>query len=77
VTSVVASVYTSRYEPSGREAGGTLPRPEKIAQDLEVFDVELVTDQLAAIDDLATSNRGGPSPQNITLANFGTPIPEA
>jgi hypothetical protein len=36
---------------------------------------ELATEQLAAIDDPDTGWRGGPEPTDITLENFGRPIP--
>ena len=34
-------------------------------------------DEMAAIDSLDTSNRGGPEPGAITLQAFGREIPEA
>ena len=42
-----------------------------------MFDFELTTDEVAAIDGLDTGKRGGPEPDAITLASFGRPIPEA
>jgi len=33
--------------------------------------------ELAAIDGLDTTQRGGPEPTDITLESFGRPIPEA
>jgi len=41
-----------------------------------VFDFDLSTEELAAIDALDTGQRGGPEPEAITLENFGRPIPE-
>ena len=41
-----------------------------------MFDFELSDDELAAIDDLDTDQRGGPDPADITLEAFGRPIPE-
>ena len=42
-----------------------------------MFDFELSTDDLAAIDALDTGRRGGPEPDAVTLDAFGREIPEA
>src|SRR4051794_32412818 len=52
-------------------------RPARIAENLDVFDFELTTDEVAAIDGLDTGKRGGPEPDDITLEAFGREIPEA
>ncbi len=52
-------------------------RPERIAENLAVFDFELSAAQLAAIDALDTGVRSGPDPDSITLDNYGHDIPEA
>lgn len=49
----------------------------RIAENFDVFDFELNGEELAAIDGLNTDQRGGPEPTDITLENFGRPIPEA
>ena len=52
-------------------------RPARIAESIEIFDFELSAGELAAIDALDTSRRGGHEPDDITLESFGRPIPEA
>jgi 2,5-diketo-D-gluconate reductase A len=52
-------------------------RPDRIAENFDVFSFELTADQLAAIDALDTHERGGPEPDNITLEKFSREIPEA
>jgi hypothetical protein len=56
--------------------GSTLEDPHRIAENIDVFDFELFTDELAAIDVLDTSQRGGPEPESIRLETLGRPIPE-
>lgn len=52
-------------------------RPERIAENLDVFRVALPDEELARIDALETGERGGPDPDAITLETFGREIPEA
>jgi diketogulonate reductase-like aldo/keto reductase len=61
----------------GRSAIPESTKPKRIAENFDVFDVELSDDELAAIDGLDTGTRGGPEPADITMATFGKPIPEA
>ena len=51
--------------------------PARIAENIDVFDVELTADQQSAIDALDTGVRGGPEPEAITLKACGREIPEA
>jgi len=51
--------------------------PARIAENFNVFDFVLTTDQLMAIDALNTNERGGPVPDTITLETFNRDIPEA
>ena len=60
----------------GRSVIPKSTKPSRIAENLDVFDFDLTDDELAAIDDLDTGQRGGPEPEAITLESFGRPIPE-
>jgi diketogulonate reductase-like aldo/keto reductase len=72
-----AQVMLRWHLQQGRSAIPKSTKPRRIAENFDVFDFELTSEQLAAIDGLDTGIRGGPEPTDITLANFGRPIPEA
>ena len=61
----------------GRSVIPKSTKPARIAENLDVFDFNLTDTEIAALDRLETGKRGGPQPEDVSLANFGTPIPEA
>lgn len=63
-----------------QEGRATVPKSTKaarIAENFDIFDFELTTDQLAAIDALDAGVRGGPKADFINLTEHAFPIPEA
>jgi diketogulonate reductase-like aldo/keto reductase len=72
-----AQVMLRWHVQQGRSAIPKSTKPQRIAENFDVFDFELTEDELAAIDGLDTGTRGGPEPADITLETFGRPIPEA
>jgi diketogulonate reductase-like aldo/keto reductase len=72
-----AQVMIRWHLQEGRSAIPKSVRPERIAENFDVFDFELTADELKALDALDTGVRGGPEPKAVTLENFGRPTPEA
>ena len=60
----------------GRSVIPKSTKPDRIAENLDVFDFDLTEDELTAIDALETGKRGGPEPDSVTRAGFGIEIPE-
>jgi diketogulonate reductase-like aldo/keto reductase len=72
-----AQVMLRWHLQEGRSAIPKSVKPERIAENFDVFDFELTREQVASIDALDTGVRGGPEPDTITLEAYGRPIPEA
>ena len=72
-----AQVMLRWHLQQGRQVIPKSVRPERIAENIDVFDFDLSTDELSAIDALDTDRRGGPAPEAVTLEAYGRPIPEA
>ena len=71
-----AQVMLRWHLQQGRSVIPKSTKPQRIAENIDVFDFELTGEELAAIDALDTDRRGGPEPESITLENFGRTIPE-
>jgi len=72
-----AQVMLRWHLQQGRQVIPKSVRRERIAENFAVFDFSLTAEELAAIDALETGVRGGPEPEDVTMENFGMPIPEA
>jgi diketogulonate reductase-like aldo/keto reductase len=72
-----AQVMLRWHLQQGRSIIPKSTKPQRIAENFDVFDFDLSTDELAAIDGLDTGQRGGPEPSAITLETFNREIPEA
>ena len=72
-----AQVMLRWHFQQGRSAIPKSARPERIVQNFDIFDFELSTEDLVAIDALDTGVRGGPEPADVNLENFDRTIPEA
>jgi diketogulonate reductase-like aldo/keto reductase len=72
-----AQVMLRWHLQAGRSAIPKSTKPARIAENFDVFDFELTSEQVAAIDTLDTGVRGGPDPDSITLETYGREIPEA
>jgi len=72
-----AQVMLRWHLQQGRSAIPKSTNPARIAENFDIFDFHLDNDELAAIDALDTSTRGGPEPESITMEAYGRPIAEA
>jgi diketogulonate reductase-like aldo/keto reductase len=72
-----AQVMLRWHLQEGRSAIPKSTKPDRIAENFDIFDFELSADQIAAIDGLDTGLRGGPDPDSITLETYGREIPDA
>ncbi len=73
----VAQVMLRWHLQEGRSAIPKSVKSARIAENFDILDFALNEEQVAAIDALDTGVRSGPEPENITLENYGMPIPEA
>ena len=72
-----AQVMLRWHLQESRSAIPKSTKPARIAENFDIFDFELSSDQIAAIDALDTGVRGGPDPDSITLETYGREIPES
>lgn len=72
-----AQVMLRWHVQEGRQVIPKSVKPARIAENIDVFDFDLTDQELHAIGGLDTGVRGGPQPDDITLAAFGRDIPEA
>ncbi len=71
-----AQVILRWHLDSGRSAVPKSVRPERIAENLSVFDFELTPEEVASIDALDTGVRGGPNQDEVDFLSWNRTIPE-
>ncbi|QNE48174.1 aldo/keto reductase [Glaciihabitans sp. INWT7] len=72
-----AQVMLRWHIQEGRSAIPKSTNPERITQNIDVFDFELATDELSDIDALDRGVRGGPDPDEVDPSTWDLTIPEA
>ena len=65
-----AQVVLRWHLDSGRSAIPKSVRPERIAENLDVFDFSLTAEEVAAIDALDKGVRGGPDPDQLSPETY-------
>ncbi|MFV0360442.1 aldo/keto reductase [Tropicimonas sp.] len=71
-----AQVMLRWHLQEGRSAIPKSTKATRIAENFDLFDFQLLDEQMAAIRALDTGKRSGPEPESITLENYGMAIPE-
>ena len=71
-----AQVILRWHLDSGQSAVPKSVRPERIVENLSVFDFQLTPQELASIDALDTGVRGGPDQDEIDFLSWNRTIPE-
>jgi len=71
-----AQVVLRWHIDSGRSAIPKSVRPERIAENLDVFGFSLSAEDIAAIDALDTGVRGGPNQDQQDFRDYGLTIPD-
>jgi diketogulonate reductase-like aldo/keto reductase len=72
-----AQVMLRWHLQQGRSVIPKSTNPSRIAENFDVFDFELTSDELARIDALDTGTRGGPDPDGVDPSAHGLEIAEA
>jgi diketogulonate reductase-like aldo/keto reductase len=72
-----AQVMLRWHLQQGRSAIPKSTNPARIAENFDVFDFDLTTDELASIDALDSGVRSGPDPDTRRDDLFARVIPEA
>ncbi len=72
-----AQVMLRWHLQQGRSVIPKSTNPERIAQNIDVFDFELTAAELASIDGLDRGVRGGPDPDEVDPSTWNLEIPEA
>lgn len=71
-----AQVMLRWHLQQGRSVIPKSTNPQRIAQNIDAFDFELGTDELANIDGLDRGVRGGPDPDEVDPSTWDLDIPE-